>query len=151
MPNWGRERETQQAWIKRFNEWRADYTERFDAKHQSDILLAALTNGDIHDRHAKKKRREGLSLEELWQGITGRCMVNIHKPGVKWRRRALPSEPLTTLSWTDFMNDWSEEGSLVQEGVTHRQVRDRLINKPRRHVKECPQDAATKTVYHKVY
>ena len=147
VPTWDCERATQEAWIKRFNEWRADYAERFDEKHQSDILLAALTNEDVRDRHAKKRRREGLSLEELWQDITGRRMVNIHKPGAKWRRCALPSEPLTTLSWTDFMNDWSEEGSLVRGGVTHRQARDRLIKELRRHVKECREDAATKAAY----
>ena len=151
VPTWDCERATQEAWIKRFNEWRADYAERFDEKHQSDILLAALTNEDVRDRHAKNRRREGLSLEELWQDITGRRMVNIHKPGAKWRRRALPNEPLTTLSWTDFMNDWSEEGSLVRGGVTHRQARDRLIKELRRHVKECPQDAATKAAYNKIY
>ena len=78
-------------------------------------------------------------------------MVNIHKPGAKWRRRALPSEPLTTLSWTDFMNDWSEEGSLVRGGVTHRQARDRLIKELCRHVKECPKDAATKAAYNNIY
>ena len=116
VATWNCERATQEAWIKRFNEWRVHYAERFHEKHQSDILLAALTNEDVRDSHAKKKPREGLSLEELWQDITVRRMVNIHKSGAKWRRRSLPSEPLTTLSWTDFMNDWSEEGSVVGGG-----------------------------------
>ena len=39
----------------------------------------------------------------------------------------------------------------MRGGVTNRQAREQLIKELRRHVQECPEDAATKAAYHKIH